>query len=60
MDILLDIAIIVIGLIVYFIPTSIALSTHRRNTLSIFLLNLFLGWTFVGWVISLVWACIKD
>lgn len=24
------------------------------------MLNLFLGWTFVGWVIALVWALSKD
>jgi hypothetical protein len=24
--------------------------------MAIFVLNLFLGWTFVGWVVALVWA----
>lgn len=23
-------------------------------------MNLFLGWTFIGWIISLVWAVSKD
>jgi hypothetical protein len=22
-----------------------------------FVLNLFLGWTFLGWVVALIWAC---
>uniref|UniRef100_A0A7C3SQE8 Superinfection immunity protein n=1 Tax=Dictyoglomus turgidum TaxID=513050 RepID=A0A7C3SQE8_9BACT len=52
---------IVIGLILfYFLPTIIALLLHRKNTISVFLLNLFLGWTFIGWVIALVWATVKD
>jgi hypothetical protein len=38
------------------LPTIIALARRRHNTLAIFLLNFFLGWTFVGWVVSLVWS----
>jgi T4 superinfection immunity protein len=38
----------------------IALARSKRNTLSIFLLNCFLGWTLVGWVIALVWAVKTD
>jgi len=47
-------------LVIYFIPTCVANSNHKENTTAIFLLNLFLGWTFVGWVIALVWAATKD
>ena len=32
----------------------------KRNTLSIFLLNFFLGRTLVGWVVALVWAMKVD
>lgn len=42
----------------YFIPTWIAHSKY--NSHAIFILNLFLGWTFLGWVIALVWASTKD
>jgi hypothetical protein len=38
----------------YFLPTIIA--RHHPNRPSIFIVNLFLGWTLVGWVISLAWA----
>lgn len=27
-----------------------------KNASGIFLLNLFLGWTFIGWVIALIWT----
>jgi len=40
--------------IIYFLPTIIG--WKKRNIASIMLLNLFLGWTFVGWVIAIVWA----
>ncbi len=43
----------------YFLPTIIAVAGHRRNAFPIFLLNLLLGWTFVGWVIALVWSVKK-
>lgn len=40
----------------YFLPTIIAIARRRDNTLAIFLLNFFLGWTFIGWVAALVWS----
>ena len=40
----------------YFLPTIIGLARKHSDGLGIFLLNLFLGWSFVGWVIALVWA----
>ncbi len=40
----------------YFLPTIVALARKRPNVLPIGLLNLFLGWTLVGWVVALVWA----
>jgi hypothetical protein len=27
---------------------------------AIFFLNLFLGWTFLGWVAAFVWACTSN
>jgi len=44
---------------IHFLPTIIALLRRGRSTFGIFLLNLFLGWTLIGWVVALVWA-IKD
>jgi hypothetical protein len=40
----------------YFLPSIVALARSKRDLLSIFLLNLFLGWTFIGWIVALVWA----
>jgi len=40
----------------YLLPFAIVFNKKRANTGAIFVLNLFLGWSFVGWVIALVWA----
>lgn len=45
---------------IYFLPTIIALAAKRNHSLGIFLLNLFLGLTFLGWIGALIWACVKD
>lgn len=37
-------------------PTFIANDKKHRNEGAIGLLNFFVGWTFIGWVICLVWA----
>jgi hypothetical protein len=47
------------ALALLFLPTLVAKSRNHPNTLPIFLVNLFFGWTFIGWVISLVWACMR-
>ncbi len=41
----------------YFIPTIIAAYRGHTNGIPIFLVNLFLGLTFLGWIVALVWAC---
>jgi len=51
--------IIFIGSIfIYFFPAIIGL--HSKNALAIFLVNLLVGWTIVGWIGTLVWACVTD
>jgi predicted small integral membrane protein len=49
-----------IGLAVYFLPTLVAVSRHKRNALAIFALNLFLGWTLIFWVVAIVWSLMAD
>lgn len=40
----------------YFSPAIVAATRNHPNRMSISLLNLFLGWTLVGWVGALIWA----
>lgn len=58
--ILLIVLAIAIGLAVYFLPTIIGFKRNQPNKVSILLLNLFLGWSLIGWVIALVWATKKE
>ena len=41
---------------IYFLPDWVAQSRGHPQRGSIFILNLFLGWTFLGWVVALIWA----
>lgn len=50
----------VIPFLMYFLPSLIALVRGKRDTLAIFLLNLFLGWSVIGWIVALVWAAKND
>jgi len=51
-------ALVLVAILValYFLPTIVAYRRGHHNTLAIFFLNLFLGWTFIGWVVALVWG----
>ena len=41
---------------IYFLPSLVAWVRHHHAVLPVFLTNLFLGWTFLGWVGALVWS----
>jgi hypothetical protein len=41
---------------IYFLPSIIARHRHHRQGPAIVLVNLLLGWTFLGWLLALVWA----
>lgn len=41
----------------YLLPWAIAATRGKSNSAAIGLLNFLLGWTFIGWVASLVMAC---
>lgn len=44
---------------IYMIPTCVAASRRHRNTMAIAVLNLFFGWTLLGFVGCLVWSLIN-
>jgi hypothetical protein len=56
MGAILGLVIIVACAAIYFLPTIIAVRKKKANTSAITLVNLFLGWTLVGWFIALLWA----
>jgi hypothetical protein len=46
----------VVVFVLHFLPTFVAWRRHVKSFWWIFLINLFFGWTLIGWVIALVWA----
>lgn len=42
--------------LIYFVPSIIVVFRSTRHTAGIVLLNVFLGWTLLGWVGALIWA----
>ena len=56
MDTIIGLMFIGAIVVMYFIPAIVAHEKYHKNAGAIIVLNLFLGWTFIGWVLSLVWA----
>ncbi len=44
----------------YFLPTVVAKYRKKSNLNSIFIVNLFFGWTLLGWVLALAWAFVVE
>ncbi|KAA0068456.1 superinfection immunity protein [Rhodanobacter sp. T12-5] len=57
MDVALLLLMLVVGLFFYFLPAFVASNRGNPNTTAIFILDLLLGWSLVGRVVALVWAC---
>lgn len=56
MDIIWSFVFLMASPFVYLLPGIIAASRKHHNAAAIFILNLLLGWTVLGWIASLVWA----
>ena len=57
-EIVVWILVLMLLVTLYFLPTIIAFGSYRAG--AIFALNLFLGWTLLGWVGALVWALAEN
>ena len=56
---LVELLVIALIFALFFMPTFIAFLRQRKNKLAIFILNLLLGWTVLGWVATLVWSLMR-
>lgn len=54
----MEISLIITFVAIYFLPTFVGYKKNNFN--AIFILNLLLGWTLIGWVVALVWASTKE
>lgn len=60
MKTLLVLLVFIVGAIIYFTPSIVAVfRPQAKNKNRIFLFNLLLGWTFIGWMVCLVWAAVS-
>ncbi|OOQ61129.1 superinfection immunity protein [Mucilaginibacter pedocola] len=57
-ELILILVVLLLTFPLYFLPS--ILGRKKHNSTSIFLLNLFLGWTAVGWIVALIWALSND
>jgi putative effector of murein hydrolase LrgA (UPF0299 family) len=46
-----------LALALYFVPSIVAVARKVTHQGSVIVINLFLGWTFIGWVVALAMAC---
>lgn len=53
---LIVVMLVILGSLVYFVPVFNASKRKHKNQAAIGCLNILLGWTFLGWVIALVWS----
>ena len=56
MDVLVGLWLFALLIGVYFIPTIVATQRNVLNKWSVAVINLFLGWTLIGWVVALAMA----
>jgi hypothetical protein len=49
-----------LGLALYLLPTIVVIARRKKRILGPVLVNVLLGWTFIGWVVALIWACLVE
>ena len=59
MNIIAGILLAAMAVFIYLLPTYIAIRRRHKRTTAIYILNLFFGWTLLGWVVTFVMACLK-
>lgn len=53
---IISVIIFLIAVGLYFLPTIIAAARRLPDVIQVALLNFFLGWSVIGWIIALIWA----
>jgi hypothetical protein len=53
----LAIILVVGALALYFLPAIISSQRNAAHGGGIFVVNLLFGWTIIGWIAALIWAC---
>lgn len=56
MEVLVGFIVLAVCFVLYFLPACVAGFRKHPQIVPITLLNVFVGWTFIGWVVALVWS----
>ena len=48
--------VLIVVIYVYFLPTFVASKRGHPQAVPIFFVNLFFGWSLIGWILTLIWA----
>jgi hypothetical protein len=59
MELILIIALVFLGLFIYFLPSYIAEKRNVEDFNMILLLNILLGWTLLFYFVALIWAIVN-
>lgn len=54
------ILVLLVFVLMYFVPTAVAQYRKSSNFTTVLLVNIFLGWTALGWVVALILAFAGD
>lgn len=49
-------SVLVFILCMFFLPSIVAGLRGHQSTVAIFVLNLLLGWTVIGWIVAFIWS----
>jgi hypothetical protein len=55
-DVIVGLLLLIPAIVIYFLPSIIAGLRGHRQADMVFVINLFFGWTLVGWVVALTIA----
>jgi len=47
---------IILGILMYFIPTGVAMVRKHKSVLAIMAMNILLGWTVLCWLWAFIWS----
>jgi len=59
MEGIVGLVLFILVVVLYFLPSIIAYKGDKKNKGAILALNIVAGWTFLGWVVAIVWSCME-
>ncbi len=54
---MLELLAFICGVAMYFLPAIVAHYRRHLSSGAIFLVDLLLGWSIIGWIVCFAWAC---